>query len=102
MGIDCKIMVGNEYIDLDRWYVFSPLLESGKTISKQCAIDIIEKLSSEKRLLDDTILWGDRQQEFIKKYRHWIYVARSAIESASETDIIIFYSEHDVPDEYYE
>jgi len=102
MGIDCKIRVGNEFTHLDRWHVFSPLVESGKPISKQCAIDIIAKLSNENRLSDDTILWGDRQQEFIERYRHWISVARSAIESASETDIIIFYSEHDVPDEYYE
>lgn len=93
MGVDCKICVDNEYTDLDRWYVFSDKIRSSTVIKKGKALKLLRSLKKRaKRFNDD---------HDIKYATHWIMTAKHAIKKGAKNCTIVFYTDHDTPDEYY-
>lgn len=92
MGVDCKLRINNEYLSLDRWYVFDNLVESGKKYSKSEALKIIRRL---KRNLKNKVktVWSNDQSRFAY-HLYWIELARVAIEKAQESSEIIWYDGH--------
>lgn len=101
MGLDCKIKVDDKYTSLDRWYVFDSVIKSSEVMSRSDALEKLRILKREKKLKADNKLWGDRQDEFIKRHTYWILEARKAIKSGSKTCEVVFYTDHDTPDDYY-
>ena len=101
MGTDCYIKVDNEYFRLDRWYVFSPCIESTEKMTKSIALRKLRDLMRNKKLIKETKLWDERQSEFIKYHQHWLKEARKIIKE-NKAKVVIFYNEHDLPEEYFE
>jgi len=100
MGTDCKLVCDGEYFSLDRWYVFSPKIESMREMTKSEALKLIRDLCRTETLKREVALWGDRADEFFKYHRHWLMEARKIIKSCNP-NIVVFLSEHDLPDNYY-
>ena len=102
MGTDCSVKVGDKYTSLDRWYVFSSGVESGRPMTKDETLAVLRKLLNKENLKSQTDMWKERRKEFRKYHRHWILVAKRAAKAAGEYDKIIFYADHDLPENYWE
>ncbi|MDA3808343.1 MAG: hypothetical protein PF440_10600 [Thiomicrorhabdus sp.] len=102
MGLDCSVKVGNVYTDLDRWWVFISEIRSSEIMTKPESLEKIAMLLQEDNLSNETIIWGDQQEEKIKYHKAWINLARKAIAAGKKDDSVIFYHEHDLPEDYYD
>jgi len=102
MGIDCDVRVGDEYENLDRWYVFDEVIKSKEPMTKSEALEKIRKLLNKRNLIECTRLWGDRRKEFRRYHKHWLLVAKKAIKKAKPGEKIVFYNEHDLPQHFWD
>ncbi len=102
MGTDCKLKIDDKYTSLDRWYVFKSCIESSAVMTKEVALVKIKELGSKKQLEADTLVWDERQVEFMHRHVSWIYKAICAIQKAAKEARIVFYADYDTPDEYYD
>jgi hypothetical protein len=102
MGIDCDVKVGNKYTNLDRWYVFNEYFDSGRKTTKSDALMLIRKALRGKNLKEATKHYKSKQKPEIRYHKYWLLTAKKEIKSAGFGDSIVFYHEHDLPDEYWD
>ena len=91
MGVDCKIKVGSIYTSLDRWYMFSDYFTSTEPMSKAVALSKIDAMQELEGALD-----------YHRYTPYWANEARKAVLEGKESDLVTFYSDDDVPEEYYD
>ncbi|KKL03189.1 hypothetical protein LCGC14_2626210 [marine sediment metagenome] len=93
MGTDCKIIVDDKIIGLDRWYVFSDYFKNGKEYSKEEAIKGIIYLFEHMPDTDSHIV---SESKFY--HSHWIVIAENEIKKAKHK--VMFLADFD--DRYFE
>jgi len=97
MGTDCTLFDGVKYYSLDRWYVFSESFELLKEYSRREIIYLLEK--EKLRLIKENC------DEFLmNKVSYYLSQISDAIMFIldSKSDKFAFYTDNDLPDEYFE
>ena len=101
MGVDCHIFDGEKCQSLDRWYVFEDLVESGKEYTKAEITSNLNILSDNIARFISDVEWEEIRLSSKDYYMRWIIKAKEFV-AESESDCFIFYTDTNLPDEFYE
>jgi len=101
MGVDCYLFDGKNYHGLDRWYVFEDLVESEKEYTKAEITSNLNILSDNITRFISDVEWGEIRLSSKGYYMRWIMEAKEFV-TESESDCFIFYTDTNMPDEFYE
>lgn len=91
MGTDCGILVGDEFHELDRWYVFERAFESGVRVPRAAALQRMTQL------LQSVTAKLPARPEY---HQHWIQEATRRVEGSACEEVMLVH-EHDYLKEVY-
>ena len=100
MGIDCILFDGEEYYSLDRWYVFDSFFDSEKEYTKEEMVERFNRIIDLVKLTSD-IEWDDVFMNSKDYYMGLIIETKEYVDKV-ESDCFVFYTDTNMPDEYYE